>query len=185
MTKIILGFVGEIASGKGTACAYITKKYSAGTHRYSTILRDVLDRLYIEKSRENMQKVSLILRENLSQEIFARVIAEDVKNDPAEIVCVDGIRRLPDIAHLQQLPNFYLINIIADEKTRYKRIVLRSENSDDKNKTFTQFQKDHEAETEQTIRQIASHSTITLDNNGTREDLEKNIDALIEKLKQN
>ena len=32
--KIILGFVGDLASGKGTICKYLNEKYSANTYRF-------------------------------------------------------------------------------------------------------------------------------------------------------
>jgi dephospho-CoA kinase len=185
MKKIILGFVGEIASGKGTACEQVIQKHKAGYHRFSTIMRDVLDRLYLDQSRENLQKLSLILREGFGQELFAKVVADDVENDTSNIVCVDGIRRIPDIEFLQKLPNFHLINIVADEKSRFERITKRSENLDDQNKTFEEFQKDQQGETELTIREVAAHATITIDNNGSIEELGSKLDQLISKLNQN
>ncbi|NQT49079.1 AAA family ATPase [Candidatus Kuenenbacteria bacterium] len=182
MNKLILGFVGEIASGKGEACDYIIKKHNTGYFRFSSIIRDVLKRLHLDESRETMQKISLVLRENFGQDLFAKVIAKDAENDSHNIVCIDGIRRIPDIKYLQELPNFHLINIDADEKFRFERIIKRTENPDDKNKTFEEFQKDQQGETELTIREVAQQATIKIDNNGTIEDLKKQIDDLITKL---
>ena len=62
MAKVILGFVGPIASGKGTACQYLRDQHRAPTYRFSSPLRDVLDRLYLPQSRQNMQDLSLALR---------------------------------------------------------------------------------------------------------------------------
>ena len=106
MKKIILGFIGEIASGKGTACDYFIKEHHAGYHRFSKILRDILDRIYLPQTRENMQKMSTWLRKTFSEEIFAKVIAQEVLNDRSTIVCVDGIRRPADNVHLKKIPNF-------------------------------------------------------------------------------
>jgi dephospho-CoA kinase len=57
--KKIIGFVGPMASGKGAASDYLRKKHDAGYHRFSTMIRDVMRRLDIEDSRENMQKLSV------------------------------------------------------------------------------------------------------------------------------
>src|SRR3990167_736894 len=57
MAKTILGLVGPIASGKDTVKKYLEKKYSALGCRFSSILRDVLERINLPNSRENMHFV--------------------------------------------------------------------------------------------------------------------------------
>ncbi|MEK7159250.1 MAG: AAA family ATPase [Patescibacteria group bacterium] len=184
MKKIILGFIGEIASGKGTACDYFIKKHHAGYHRFSRILRDILDRIYLPQTRENMQKMSTWLRKTFSEEIFAKVIAEEVKADRTPIVCVDGIRRPADITHLKKLPNFKLIYVTADEKIRYERIVKRAENADDTVKTFKQFQKDQKQEAESMIAEIKKSANYTVNNNGTQNELNLALEKLLKRIKK-
>jgi dephospho-CoA kinase len=181
--KIIIGFVGEIASGKDTAVAYLVEKYHASQYKFSDILRDILNRLYLELSRENLQKLSQTLRENFSQDILSKVIANDVQANDNGIVIVNGIRRASDIAYLKELPDFQIIHITADLRIRYERLVLRGENSDDKTKTFEQFQKDHEAEAELEIVNIAKQASHAIDNNGSFDELYSQLDALVEKVK--
>lgn len=182
MSKLILGFVGEIASGKGESCNYIIKKYNSGYYRFSTIIRDVLKRLHVDQSRENLQQISKLLREKFGEDLFAKVIAKDVQNDQNEIVCVDGIRRMADILYLQKLENFHLINISADEQIRYQRIIQRTENPDDQNKTFEQFQIDQQQETELTIREVAKNANLKIENNSDLNYLYSQLDQLIKKL---
>jgi len=181
MNKIIFGFVGEIASGKGTSCDYLMNNYNAGYHRYSTILRDIADRLFLDQSRENLQDLSTILREKFGQDLFAKVIAKEVEKNPAKIVCVDGIRRPDDIVHLKKLPGFILINIFADMDKRYQRIVERAENVDDTVKTFEQFKADHENENEKTIALVAEAAKKKIDNNGSFDQLYAQLDELVDK----
>lgn len=181
--KIILGFVGEIASGKGTACKYLEEKHNASSHRFSTIIRDVLDRLYLPQSRENLQKMSTVLRKNFSEDIFAKVIAEDVKKDGHKIIAVDGVRRLADIKYLKEIEGFYLVYLTADQKTRYERIIKRSENIDDIQKTFEEFQEDEKAEAEQQIKETTKSAYFTINNNGTLEELYQQIENILEKIK--
>lgn len=182
MKKIIIGFVGEIASGKGTACDYLIEKYNAGYYRFSTIMRDILDRLHLPQSRENMQNLSTVLRQNFNEDLFAKVIAEDVKEDNSDIICVDGIRRPADIIYLKQLDNFHLVHIYTDEKLRYERIIERSENPDDKSKTFEQFQKDQQQETELSIPEVVAEAESRIENNETKQELYQKIEALLQKL---
>jgi len=177
--KIILGLAGEIASGKGVMAKYLTDKYGASSHRFSAVLRSILDRLHMEHSRENMQKLSTALRQSFGEDTLAKVISEDVKKDKSEIIAIDGVRRLDDIKYLRQLPEFKLVFIEADIRKRYKRIIRRRENPDDKNKTFEEFKKDHQRETEAQIKNLKNYADILIDNNGSLEELHKQVDRII------
>ena len=130
VNKIILGFVGPLASGKGAICQYLKEKHGASVFRFSTMLRDVLNRLYLEISRDNMQNLSSALRQTFGDDLLASVIANDVKNEKNEFIVIDGVRREPDIKYLKDFPNFYLIEIKADQKIRWERMRKRGENTD-------------------------------------------------------
>ena len=123
MPKIILGFTGLIACGKGTAGKYLVDKYQAGYFRFSAIMRDLLDRVYLPQSRENMSKISTGMRQIFGEDLYAKVMAEDVKNTKEDIVAVDGARRLADIEHLRKLAGFKLVAIEVDMKKRYELIL--------------------------------------------------------------
>lgn len=183
MNKIILGFVGDLAAGKGTVAKYLTKKYHINAYRFSTIIRDVLDRLYISQSRENMQLLSRVLRENFNQDVLSRVIARDVQNDPHELVVVDGIRRPTDITYLKEIPGFHLIYLTADAQVRWQRLVQRRENPGDEIKTFEEFTHDERAEAECLIKELGRQAEDTIMNNETTEELYANVEKLITKYK--
>ena len=177
-SKLILGFVGELSSGKGTACQYLAKKYDAPSYRFSTILRDILNRLYLDITRDHLQRLSTALRGEFGQDVLAKVIAQDVKNDPHSIITVDGIRRLSDITYLKDVAGFHLVYLTADQNIRYQRIIARGENSDDKNKTFEQFQADEQAEAELQITSTGATAEYTVTNNGTFEELYEQLEKL-------
>lgn len=177
--KIILGLAGELASGKGAIAKYTAEKYDAKSWRFSTMLRDILDRLSLEQSRDNMQVLSTILRQNFGEELFACVMAEDVKKEAGEIIVIDGVRRLADIKYLKIIPQFKLAYLEADIQKRYERIVKRGENSDDAKKTFAEFQKEHEGEAELQIKDLKDHADFLIDNNGTYENLYLQVDKIL------
>ena len=181
--KIILGFVGDLASGKGTICKYLSEKYGTNAYRFSTMLRDVLKRLYVENTRENLQNLSTMLRTNFGQDLMSRVIAEDVKNDPKEIVAVEGIRRPTDITYLQKNPGFHLIYITADPKIRWERLVKRNENPGDDKKTFEDFLKDEQAEADRLIKELGKSAEYTITNDGNLEEFYGQMEAILKKIK--
>jgi len=179
MAKLILGLVGEIASGKGTVVDYLAQNHNASTHRFSTIIRDVLDRLYIEHSRDSLQQTSSMLRNTYGENILAKVMDGDTKNDENPIIVIDGIRRIADIEFLKENPDFKLVFIDVSLEKRYERIIQRGENADDKNKTFEEFKLDAQREAELTIGELRDKANVILDNNGKREDLERQIEELL------
>ncbi|MFA6105705.1 MAG: AAA family ATPase [Patescibacteria group bacterium] len=180
--KIVLGFVGDLASGKGTICKYLLEKYGTNSYRFSTMLRDVLKRLYVENSRENLQNLSTVLRTNFGQDLMSRVIAEDVKNDSKEIVAVEGIRRPTDITYLEKNPGFNLIYITADPQTRWERLVKRNENPGDDKKTFEEFTKDEGAEADRMIKELGKTAKFTITNNGNFEEFYNQMETILKSI---
>jgi dephospho-CoA kinase len=180
--KIIIGFVGEICSGKGTAAEYIREKYNGVVFKFSTVMRDVLDRLYLPQTRENLQTISLILRQSFGQDLFAKTMANDAAASTAPVTIIDGIRRPDDISELAKLDFFRLVAITADEMTRFERSKLRNENPNDAGKTWEQFRKEAAADTEATIRTIAPMAKYAIANDGTVEELKNKLDRLMEQI---
>ena len=181
MKKTILGFAGEMSSGKGTAAKYFVEHHAAVTYRFSTILRDMLSRIHIPLERERMQRFSILLRKEFGEDVLARVMFEDAKHDTHELIVIDGIRRLEDVKYLRELPEFKLCYITAPMKTRYDRLVLRGENVDDKTKTLEQFEDDHEAEPEQEIVKLEAFAAEVIDNAGSMQELEAQLDVILKK----
>lgn len=179
--KIIIGLVGQIAAGKGTVAEYLENKYNARTYRFSTILRDVLNRLHCEITRSTLQSVSTALRSVLGEDLLAKVITEDVKQDSNDIIVVDGIRRMADIKYLKDLENFILIKIIADPKIRYERLIQRTENSGDTQKTYEEFLADQLKEADAEIPAVMQTAQEELNNDGNFEELYQQIEKLINK----
>lgn len=179
MSKIILGFVGPLSSGKEEAKKYLEKKYAAGTHRFSIMLRDILNRLYLPITRENMQDLSLDLRNRFGSDTLARVIAEDVKNDSHEVIVIDGVRRMDDIVKLKDVPGFYLVAIDAKPEIRYERLIKRGENADDNQKTYEEFLADNNKEAEREIPVVMAQAKYQVNNDGDFANLYQQLDQII------
>lgn len=180
--KVILGFVGDLAAGKGTLAKYLQEKYGCNTYRFSTMLRDILDRIYVEKSRENLQELSTFLRAKFGQDVMSKVIAKDVENDTKDLVIVDGIRRPTDITYLRQIPGFHLVYITADPKLRWERLVRRNENPGDDTKTFEEFLKDEQAEADQLIKELGKQAEFTIVNDDSIKELYQKVENILEKI---
>jgi dephospho-CoA kinase len=185
MKQVIFGLVSQMAGGKETVKNYLEKNYQAESCRFSSILRDILDRLFIDQSRENIQKLSTNLREAFGQDVLAATIAKEVKSLQSTIIVVDGVRRFTDIKYLQKLENFYLLAIETEEKIRYQRLVKRGENSGDEKKSFQDFLNDHKKETEIEILEVIKKADYTVNNNRDFNNLYQQIDKIIKDRQNN
>ncbi|MFA7252721.1 MAG: AAA family ATPase [Candidatus Paceibacterota bacterium] len=179
MSKIVIGLAGQIASGKDTVADYVKEKYGGVTVSFSQPMRDILKRLYLPVDRAHLVKLTEILIANYGSDILSKTIATEIEKSDKQIFILPNIRRESDYAHLSSNPGFLLVGINTDAKIRYERLVKRSQNEDDKNKTWEQFQKDALLSTEVTIAPLIEKSKFQLDNNGSLEDLYKQVDDLL------
>lgn len=179
MQKIILALAGEMGCGKGTLTKYLITKYNAEVYRFSNPLRDILDRMHREVSRDNMQKLSTTLRNTFGDDILSEIIVADIGQSESSFTIIDGVRRESDIKFLRNLQGFKLIYIDADISTRYTRITFRGENSSDTTKTIEEFTRETEAEAESRIRGLKEISDVILQNNGTIEELEEQFEKVV------
>lgn len=179
MQKIIFGLAGEAASGKGTVSKYLQEKYGARAYRFSDFLRSTLDVWHLETNRENLAKLSLIMRQGFGEDVFSRALAKEISKSGSEVFVFDGIRRISDIDYLKDMEGFKFVYVETSLEKRYERIIKRGENSDETEKTFEEFKKDHELETEVGIKELKNNADIVIENNGTLEDLQKKIDELV------
>ncbi len=183
MAKIIIGIAGEIACGKDTVGKYIAVKYQAAPLRFSQSLRDILDRMGLPQNRENMARLSLHLRKAFGEDVFSKVILTEAEKSQMDLVVVDGVRRSPDIIHLETEPHFYFAYVEASPETRYGRLTKRRQNTDDAGKTQVQFEKDALLETETQIQDLKERADFVINNDGTLEELQNQVDAMIEKVR--
>jgi len=181
MQKTVFVFCGLMASGKDTSADYLKNKYQASIYSFSTMLGDTLKRFYLDFNRDNLIKISEMIRQTFGEDIMAKTMAKDVENDTNNIIVVSNARRPADIEYLSKLPNFVLVEISADPETRYRRLVNRSQKTDDSTKTFEQFMTDHQRSTELSILEVAKQATEKIDNNGSAEELHKQLDTLVNK----
>lgn len=179
MAKLILGLAGEMGCGKGTAAEYVVGELKGSSHRFSTVIRDVLDRIYLEQTRENMQKLSEVLRKNFGEDMLAQIMAHDVQRDTHDVIVVDGVRRLSDIKYLKDFAHFKLVFIDTAIQKRYERITKRRENPDDRGKTFEQFQKEQEGEAEEQVKDLKNYADYVITNDEEFSDFYKQIDEII------
>lgn len=178
--KHVFVFVGLAGSGKNTCTAYLCDKYSADIFSFTTMLKDVISRFYLEFNRDNLIKLSESVRAVFGEDLLAKTMAKDVENASSNMIAIDNARRLADIKYLSQLPGFVLIEVTADIKVRYERVSKRGEKTSD-TQTFEQFVAEHNRPTELSIIELAKQATEHINNDGSAEQLYTQVDELVKK----
>lgn len=182
MPKLIIGLVGRQGSGKGTAAKILQEKYGASLFRFSAVLGDILDRLALERSRDNLIKLSETLRQTFGEDALSYAIEHEATNTQGEIAVVDGIRRIEDIAALEPLPAFRLVEISAPAKVRFERMKGRGEKTGESGMSWEEFTEQEQAPTEVTIPSVAARAWKAIDNGGSSDELVAKIDAMMDEL---
>jgi dephospho-CoA kinase len=175
MAKLIIGLAGKIGVGKETVGDMIAENDVKVRFRFSDTLYETLDRFDLEKTRENVQKLSTLMREHFDEDVLARAMVKRVRNETAELVIVDGVRRAVDVQHLRDVENFRFVYIHVDPKVRYERYVSRNKDVGDDKITYEEFLAKDDHESEKQIEALKEKADFIVENNGTYDDLAKNV----------
>ena len=178
---MILGLTGTMASGKGEMVNYLKTKGFV-YYMYSGILRDIAKQRGIEPTRANLQKLGVdIKRESRNLGILSKEILKEIKTGKA---VVDGIRNVDEIKELKKRKNTFIIGVTAPQRLRYKRIRKRNREGDPK--TFAEFKMLDDLENRgktkgQEINNCIKMADFIINNDGSLEELKKNIDDILSK----
>lgn len=183
MNKIIIGLVGEAAAGKGTVAAFLTDKFGASTHTFSTSMKECVKRLYLPLSRENLTKFSTLTRQAYGEDLYARVVAKDCENDTHEMIVVDGIRLEADMAALKAFPGFHLIYVTAPVEIRWQRARNRGEKAGESDMSLEDFKKEELLPTELAIKSIGESAEFTVPNAGDFAELYTSMESILDYIK--
>ncbi|RLG55545.1 MAG: hypothetical protein DRN88_05550 [Candidatus Hydrothermarchaeota archaeon] len=180
--KIVIGLTGKIGAGKSAVAKYISKNYNASEHRFSQILMDILDRLYLPHKREYLQSLGACLRK-IREDVIVEAFKKDLEKDKSEIIVIDGIRYPNEVKMLRSFEKNVLICIEAPVELRYERCKKRKEKEETR-LTFEEFLKNEEAETEKRIEEICKEADFIINNDSTLEELFKKVDEIMELIAQ-
>ena len=178
-SKIIIGLIGSIGSGKTIVADYLVKKYDAGILRFSNVLRDLLDRLHIDNTRENLQILGSCLRSSFDNDgILADVLGKDIIEAKEKIIVVDGIRYESEFNMVKDLKG-QITYIHVTPEIRYQRVVNRGTRGE-KGLSYEDFLKNEDKATEHYILELGEKADHIIDNNGTYDELNKQIKQLFD-----
>ena len=186
LKSIVFGLTGKNASGKGTV-AEILKKKNFTYHSLSDTLRDELKSLKKEETRENLIDIGNELREKGGPGVLADKLMPKLNTENNHIV--DSIRNPLEVISLRKetlLRRFFLISVDANSRLRYDRLCSRGRIGDtDSWEKFVEQEKKEENNDDPNKQQLSrtmEMADYSIDNSGTLEELEAQVNRIISSL---
>ena len=186
LKSIVFGLTGKNASGKGTV-AEILKKKNFIYHSLSDSLRDELNALKKEETRENLIDIGNKLREKGGPGVLADKLIPKLNSENNHIV--DSIRNPLEVISLRKetlLRRFFLISVDANSRLRYDRLCSRGRIGDtDSWEKFVEQEKKEENNDDPNKQQLSrtmEMADYSIDNSGTLEELEAQVNSIISSL---
>ncbi len=135
MSKVIVGIVGPLGSGKSTASEFLAK--NGFVHfRFSAEIEKEIKKRGLDFSRKNYQDIGDLWRSKRVDFISRRLLKAIAKLPNGSKIVIEGCRNPGEIYPFKKLKNFYLIGLNAPVKVRFERVSQLSRDP----KTWAEFQ---------------------------------------------
>jgi dephospho-CoA kinase len=181
---VILGITGTNGAGKGTVVEYLVQKKGFKHYSNSGFITEEIVRRGLPVNRDSMNAVGNDLRKMhhpayVAEQNYLR--AEKAGGD----AIIEAIRTVGE-AHFIKERGGILIGVDADRRTRYERAVKRASEKD--RVSFEEFcmQEDREMAQQEAhdmnISAVMKMADYTIRNDGTLEELRKQVDEVLAKL---
>ena len=185
-----IGLTGTFAAGKGAVIETVKKLLGKKAASFSTsdFVREEAAKRGMSLERNNLQAIANELRASRGNGVLAEMALERAKTLPphAKIVLVDGIRNPGEVETLRKAlgKNFRLWAVDAPIELRYERVKQRAR-AGEHLLSFTEFKASEEKERRgaiaagQSIDACMALADDLIENNGSLDELEKKVVALL------
>lgn len=175
---MLVGLTGRNASGKSTLVGWFSDK-GLRSVSCSDSIRAWLRGQGVDTTREALIEGGRELRRRGGAGVLAEMLLEILDGEDA---VVDSIRTPAEVEALRSRGDFFLIEVRADEESRWLRMTARGRAGDPLEKETFLSQEAAEAKSDdeagQALDATASLADITILNDGTIEDLEDKLESV-------
>ncbi|MEI6899529.1 MAG: AAA family ATPase [Bacteroidota bacterium] len=180
----IIGITGTIGAGKGTIVDYLVEKRGFRHFSVRAYLLELIREKGMPENRDSMFNLANELRSLYGPAyVTDQLYFQALKS--SQNCIIESIRTPGEIDSLRQKGNFILIAVDAKPEIRYARIFLRQSETD--HVSLVDFIENETREmttddpNKQNLKKCIEAADIVLDNNGSREDLEAQVENALEK----
>lgn len=183
---IIFGITGTLGAGKGTIVDFLLKEKGFAHFSVREFISAEIIRRGMILNRDSMVLVANDLRKKNSPSYIIDCLYEKAKSTGKDSI-IESIRTPGEVYSLRKKGGFYLIAIDADPEVRYERIKSRQSETD--HVSYQTFLENEHREMEsldpnaQNIGRCIELADFKLWNNGTIEQLNRQVEAVIMEIK--
>jgi dephospho-CoA kinase len=182
---LIIGITGTIGAGKGTIVDYLVNEKDFSHFSVRGYLITEIEKKGLEVNRDNMVCIANELRKTHGNAFIVEQLYHEAVRKGKDTI-IESIRNTGEIEGLKKLGNFILLAVDADPSIRYDRIFKRHSETD--SISFEEFLQNEAREMQsadpnaQNLRACMDAADYLLFNNGSFEDLHKQINDVFENI---
>lgn len=178
--RLVLGVTGMPGAGKATA-SEIVRKLGFDVVVMGDEIRAEAKRRGLSATPENLGKIMLKIRAEEGQGALAKRCIPKIFASKSKRILIDGIRSPEEVEEFRKVfQNFKVIAIHAAPKTRFERLKHRGRS--DAPKDWSMFMERDKRELSVGIGEVIATADYMVINDGTKEDLRRNLLKLVEKI---
>lgn len=179
---IIIGITGTLGAGKGTIVEYLQAHLGFQHFSVRSFLIEELNKRGLDVNRDTMTSLANELRANNTPSYITDQLYLQAEKSNKNCI-IESIRTPGEIESLKQKGAFYLLAVDAPSKVRYERITERKSETDQISyETFLANEAREMNATDpnkQNLRACIDQADFVLNNEGSMEELNRQVDAII------
>lgn len=181
---MIIGITGSFGAGKGGVVDYLVQQKGFKHYSASGFITEELIRTHMAVNRDSMIRVGNELRAQFGPAYIVETLYVKAMEQGGDAV-IESLRVVAEVKRIKELGGV-VVGVDADPQVRYERAFMRRSEKD--SVTFEEWLVQEKQEsnpddpTKQHIFGALRESDYTILNNGTKEDLHKEIEKIFAKI---